>query len=238
MISLPFAWRMRLSSRALRPRITINTYGKVELVWPKRMSQRSVKSMLVEHQAWVLRQLEKLPVLDKVPLVLPHQIHFAAIEKVWDVKYEHQTGKKITILEGQHQLTIRADGTQPELIRQTLLTWLKKKGKVYLQIWLDEEATAMGLSYQRMTIRLQKRRWGSCSAKKHINLNAALLFLPKDLVKHVLIHELAHLKHLNHSSAFWEEVSRYDADYAVKRKKLRTHSNYVPAWVAEKFGEL
>ena len=233
MKSLPFSWQLRVSKRALRPRITISAYGKVELVWPTRMSQEGAVTMLINHQAWVVNQLEKIDDSAKSILVLPQQIQLYAVGVVWQINYVQRNRVSVKISEEEAQLHVYADLKKPEAIRKALCVWLKGKGKLYLSLWLADAGSRMGLSYNSLSIRLQKKRWGSCSAAKNINLNAALLFLPKDLVEHVLIHELAHLKYLNHSVNFWSVVKEFDSLYAEKRKQLRKQS--VPSWVTESF---
>lgn len=82
-----------------------------------------------------------------------------------------------------------------------------------------------------MRVRFQRTRWGSCSAKGSINLNAALLFLPERLVRYILLHELCHTRELNHSPAFWKLVFAADPDALAKDKAMRGAWKYVPDWL-------
>ena len=78
----------------------------------------------------------------------------------------------------------------------------------------------MGVTVGRITIRNQKTRWGSCSSKGNVNFNYQLYYLPEKLLDYVVVHELAHLRHMNHSSLFWTEVGRYFPDFQECRKQL------------------
>lgn len=78
-----------------------------------------------------------------------------------------------------------------------------------------------GFSYKRIAIRDTRRSWGSCSEKGNLNFSYKLLFLPACLRDYVIVHELCHLRELNHSSRFWDEVARIMPDYKARMKELR-----------------
>jgi len=80
-----------------------------------------------------------------------------------------------------------------------------------------------GFSFNRISIRNQKTRWGSCSSKKNINLNYKILFLPKAMQDYIIVHELCHLKEMNHSHRFWNLVQQALPDCLETRKMLRSY---------------
>ncbi len=86
-------------------------------------------------------------------------------------------------------------------------------------------AGIMGLKYGRITIRMQKSRWGSCSSKGNLNFNCLLMRTPDEIVDYVVVHELCHLKEMNHSPKFWAEVEKIFPDYKERRKWLKDHGN-------------
>ncbi|MDO5134338.1 MAG: SprT family zinc-dependent metalloprotease [Eubacteriales bacterium] len=83
-------------------------------------------------------------------------------------------------------------------------------------------APLVGVKYGRITIRNQRSRWGSCSAKGNLNFNCLLMLAPPEVLDYVIVHELCHRKEMNHSSRFWAEVARIIPDYAVHEKWLKT----------------
>ena len=78
-----------------------------------------------------------------------------------------------------------------------------------------------GESCSLITIRNQKTRWGSCSSRGNLNFNVMLMLCPPDVIDYVVVHELSHLKHMDHSPAFWAEVASVLPDYAASRNWLK-----------------
>ena len=86
---------------------------------------------------------------------------------------------------------------------------------------LRHYAPLMGVDYGQVSVRNQKGRWGSCSSKGNLNFNYRLHYLPQELMDYVVVHELAHRVHMNHSPQFWALVQRYMPDYRECKRKLR-----------------
>ena len=82
-------------------------------------------------------------------------------------------------------------------------------------------ARIVGVTYGRITIRNQRTRWGSCSVKGNLNFNCLLMLMPQDVVDYVVVHELCHRKHMNHSPAFWAEVKRVLPEYEAAKRWLK-----------------
>ena len=98
---------------------------------------------------------------------------------------------------------------------------LMKKAREYLPYRLEYYAKLYGYSYNKCRLSHANTRWGSCSSNKTISLNIGLMKVPEVLRDYVILHELAHLNHMDHSKAFWEEVGLHDKNYKNHEKKLK-----------------
>ena len=101
---------------------------------------------------------------------------------------------------------------------------LMKKAKEYLPYRLEFWAKKFGYSYEKVRLCHAGTRWGSCSSRRTISLNIGLMNVPEVLRDYVILHELAHLNHMNHSEAFWAEVGEHDVYYKEHRRKLKGFS--------------
>lgn len=120
-----------------------------------------------------------------------------------------------------------ASATIQQTIRAKILTVLRKEAKSYLPSRLKILANTHGFSYQRSKITHASSRWGSCSSNGTISLNIGLMNLPFELIDYVIIHELCHTRHMNHSTAFWAEVAKFDPQYKSHRHALKNYSPHV-----------
>ncbi len=101
---------------------------------------------------------------------------------------------------------------------------LMKKAREYLPYRLEYFAKLYGYSYNKCRLSHANTRWGSCSSNRTISLNIGLMKVPEILRDYVILHELAHLNHMDHSKAFWAEVGLHDKNYKIHEKKLKNFS--------------
>ena len=107
--------------------------------------------------------------------------------------------------------------------RERLVKWLKDNAKRILTAVTAETASRMGVKYASVSITSARGRWGSCSGNDAIHYSFRLLYAPKEILEYVAVHELSHVKHKNHSKAFWDEVAKHEPHWKQKRAWLKRH---------------
>ncbi|NGX16619.1 SprT family zinc-dependent metalloprotease [Wenzhouxiangella sp. XN24] len=223
---------VRRSARARRLSLRVYPHGLVEVVAPQRIAERSIRRFVTEQQAWIERARRELGVSTEAGGVEPPaEIRLPAVGELWQVTYR-DGARRLRSTADAGGGCIRLSGPADPCWRvQALRRWVQQRGRLVLAAWLADVARETGLSYRNITVRRQRSRWGSCSANHDISLNCALLFLDPALVRHVLVHELAHTRHLNHGPAFWRLVARLAPDFETAERELRDAWRRVPPWL-------
>ena len=112
-------------------------------------------------------------------------------------------------------------GASVTQVRDAAQVWLKKQAKALFEARLHHFAPLLGVRWQKLSLSSASTRWGSARTDGHIRLNWRLIHLPISQIDYVVVHELAHLREMNHSPRFWETVGDVMPDYAERRKALR-----------------
>jgi predicted metal-dependent hydrolase len=121
-------------------------------------------------------------------------------------------------------------GIEALRLRAALRRWLAGRAQLAFAGPLSRLATEMGAGYQRLQIRRQRTRWGSCSTRGTISLNCCLLFQRPEVVRYLMVHELAHVAHMNHSARFWRQVGCFEPRWRELDRELVQGWQRVPRW--------
>ena len=104
---------------------------------------------------------------------------------------------------------------------------LAEEAKKVLPPKVEKYASLLGVTYGRITIRNQKTRWGSCSSKGNLNFNCGLMLCPERVQDYLVVHELCHRKHMDHSKEFYRMIATVIPDYKECEKWLKTEGKYI-----------
>jgi len=165
----------------------------------------------------------------------PDEIHLAALGERWIVRYRKTAGRSVQARSnGSGILTVSGRVEDGREVMLGLRRWLVRQTRVSLVRWLNELSAQADLPFGAISVRGQRTRWASCSSKGNINLNYRLLFLPPDVVRYILNHELCHTVHLNHSRRFWSMVASLEPEFRTFNSQAKRGMEEVPEWAKGK----
>jgi len=225
---------VRESARAKHVRLRVSPHDGLVVVVPKGFDHARIPDILLEKKRWIDRamsELERRRALMEPTDELPERIVLRAIGEDWTVEPQEGEAPRVRITEHvDSRLLIRGKLDAADVWRAALRRWGVEKAKQRLVPWLDVVAEEHGFQVGKVSIRCQKTRWGSRSQRGTISLNAQLLFVPPQLVCYVLLHELCHSVHLDHSAEFWALLRYHEPQTDRMKKELRAAWRYVPGW--------
>lgn len=202
----------------------------LRILGPMHLSLRQAESLVLSHEAWILKKLdtwrpERLShswtITGTTPLPLfglPH-----------DVATSIHTARspRIELLEGALILHTKDTLDTPRNHR-ALVQWLREQALQYFEMQITHYARVLNVQVTALSLSQARTRWGSCTSNGHIRLNWRLVHLSPNLVDYVVVHELAHLKEMNHSPRFWAVVESAYPNWKEARKQLRGQTALLP----------
>jgi len=223
-------WSVRQSARARRLSVRVFRTGGVEIVVPPRTSPRRVSEFVSQQREWIeLHRRRALPVASW-PLP-PEALALTAIGEEWRCTRVAGPGAvRLRELRGRElQLSGRLEDRSR--LRLVLVNWLVEHARQQFEPLLRALAAQMAVVPARLQVRCQRSRWGSCSRRRTISLNVCLLFQRPEVLRYLIIHELVHLRYMNHSARFWTEVARFQPDWKALDRELLQGWRRAPSWM-------
>ncbi len=209
----PVSVALRRSSRARRISLRVSRLdGKVTLTIPSSVSEREAMAFAFEKQDWLRKQVAQqpetvvvshgasVPVAGRPRLIVPGE------------------GRSVRL--GSDELAVPG---KPEQVARKVQGFLKELARHRLAEAVDHYGTRLGCQPTKLTLRDTRSRWGSCSSAGALMFSWRLVMAAPDVLDYVAAHEVAHLKEMNHSQAFWNEVTIIHGPYEAPRRWLRDH---------------
>ena len=223
--------------RRRRVHILVGDDGTIEVRAPWRFSLPKAREVLRGNAQWVVQTLSaaqerlaqrprlvtgaRLPLLDeslRLEVRPEAQIDLFSAGRSRRGRVERRGGV----------LRVSTGSLGDDELRASIERWYRREAAAHLSARAEHYSTRLGVRPSRVIVRGQRSRWGSCSGKGTVSLNWRLMMVPGALADYVVVHELCHLRHMNHSPSFWAMVSGIVPDYADRRRRLDALQGCLP----------
>ena len=223
---------IRPNSRARRVTLAVKPTGELVVTAPKWLLVTELEDVVQSKADWARRTIqdaiEKKRAEPAVPDILDLRMLGIRFNLVYLPSQRSTTRLRQT---SSNQLTIVHPDGDTSSVGSSITLWLRRRIEPDLSMLTRDLAAQNGLTVSQIAVRSQHTRWGSCSKQGNISLNVRLAFLPPDLVRYVILHELTHLEHLDHSQKFWHALERRVDDLPELKQSLKVADSYVPLWL-------
>ena len=206
---------MRRSDRARRVSVNVGAGDGVEVVLPRRAALREADAAVRELRPWIdrrLRALEEARIEVGAPAGhVPYLGEHLRLLPQCGRTRAHRRGGVLLVPEEDHLPAVER--------------WYRRTARGEIAPRVEAAAAVAGLDYQRLTIRGQKTRWGSCSTTGTLSFNWRLLLAPESVLDYVVWHEVCHLRVMDHSPGFWGMLAQHCPAYSAHERWLRRYGS-------------
>jgi predicted metal-dependent hydrolase len=218
--------------------IKLNEKGEVSVTAPLGLSGKQVREIIIKKIPWIVKKQEELKGKYKEPGAQKKYIDgdsFLYLGKEYNLKIQRGSDSENVALCGNDiVVSITGDTAEngniddkewAETIKRLLRGFYINRFLEVIKDRIDNYASKIGVYPKKVTIREQNTRWGSCSSKGNINLNRKLVMAPSKVIDYVIVHELCHMREMNHSKNFWNIVSEVCPDFKESQKWLKDNGH-------------
>ncbi len=220
----PITFTHRVSPNATGIKISLDRSGGICVTSPKFTPMFLINAFVKQQEPWIRAQQEKLALLPRQNTPTTVVIFDTPYQK--KVRYESSLPFGIATQGKTLFYNLLSPPTTEPLVwnakaEEALMRFLQQTARAYILPRTKLLGQKMKTTYERISLKEQKTRWGSCSSRGNLNFNWRLVHFKPEIIDYVIIHELAHRTHMDHSHLFWGLVGKYDPEYTKHRGWLK-----------------
>lgn len=212
--------RVRESRRARTARVIVGPRRPLEVIVPRGTSAVEIDAFLESKRRWILDKVASARAIG----ARPAQLGLERPGVVWlqgkPLPIERLNGRRAIAERADDRIVIRGPA---ESASAALQRWYRRQARRAIRDVVEREAARLGLSFNAIGIRDPKTRWGSCSQRGNLSFSWRLVLAPTEVLEYVVVHELLHLRELNHTKAFWRLVEAAQPGWQEQVRWLREH---------------
>lgn len=224
-------YTIKYSKIASSIKIMVDAKDGVQVTAPLTYNTMTISSIMQDKSAWIMEKMDYLAVLAgcPVPRLFVDGEQFFYLGNRFEIKVQvnEQARHQAVIINGRQMFVEVPRAMYLEAgagaVRSILVKWYKKQANLIINERINSYANIIGVEPAKIRIKEQKHRWGSCSGKGNLNFNWHLAMAPEQIIDYVIVHELCHLKRLDHSQVFWGLVEAVLPDYQNRRRWLKKY---------------
>jgi len=221
---------LKLSLKAKYARLEVRPQSGLTVVIPKFYRLTQLGHLLREKRHWILAKLahyaQPEPLFAEKQVKISHSIPYLGRELKVIEQQNQGAADSVRLEKGRLVVSLKSGATGLSLL---LEQWYRQQAERLIKAKADELCPRLGVTYSRIVIRAAKTRWGSCSRKGNLNFNWKLMMAPEPVIDYVIVHELAHLREMNHSKKFWKLVADHCPQWRKRRQWLKNHDGELAA---------
>lgn len=200
---------------SIRLRILAN--NQISISAPHLVPDQVIKKFIIDHQSWIIRQYFKIG--QTIRFSEHKSISILGVNYKFNISPSNRDS--LVIFDDQKIIHLHTSTQSEARIKKIFESRLKIYALNLIKQELRSYQSKYHFSFNRLTVRNQSSRFGSCSSSGNLNFNWQIIFFPPDKFKHIILHEVAHLTHHNHSSSFWKLLASYDLEWRMNRLWLK-----------------
>jgi predicted metal-dependent hydrolase len=212
-------YTLKRSAKTLRARLEIRTETGLTVIVPQSYPSLLVPGIIIDKKRWVT---DKLRLFRHIKQDYPsdgHSARYLGRELKVKTRVGHDSDYGAILAGNELILHSKTAGDN----RQDIENWLKNQAEIIIKAMAERHSSKIGVKYHALHIRPARTRWGSCSPGGTLSFNWKLIMAPLPVIEYVVVHELCHLRELNHSKSFWKLVELHCPEWRVQRKWLRAN---------------
>ena len=212
--------------------ITVDMNGEVKVSAPLRISEKQIREIVQEKAGWIIKKVNEA--IERNSNIVPRQFvsgeKFLYLGEEYTLEVVEKDSGKAKVLMQEDTMTVYisrglSGESRKQAIKEAIMKWYRRRFAEVAKERIDKYSLQLKVAPCRVMIKNQKTRWGSCSKKGNINLNWRLIMAPLHVIDYVVVHELCHLKVMNHSKDFWSLVESIQPNYSECRKWLKVNGS-------------
>lgn len=216
-----FTAEIKRTNRIKSATITVEE-GKVCVVVPRQLENERITKLLKVKNCWIKEKIaQHREAQPKSTKQFVSGESFSYLGRNYRLKVHQGNYQPIKLINGRFAITLRAGADNPDLIQDSLFSWYKQHAELKFNEKAKRYIKMMGVKFNSVGLKDYKSRWGSCSVEGDITFNWKIIMAPNRIVDYVVVHELCHLVHHDHSPKFWREVERIMPNYAECKEWLK-----------------